>query len=144
MYTNNKKARRLLSTDFFDRCVGLERAAPVRRLVQKVSGGHYNPFDKLERKKLKDEGNIKPATIEDIQRFLKCLDKDNYMQLRDDNIILLILDTGIRSYELIAITNSDYNPVSKSIYIRQEVAKTNVEKSHIKNEIQIYIFKRGA
>lgn len=26
----------------------------------------YNPFDKLELKKLKDEGNIKPATIEDI------------------------------------------------------------------------------
>lgn len=34
----------------------------------------YNPFDKLELKKLKDEGNIKPATIEDIQSFLKCLD----------------------------------------------------------------------
>ena len=30
----------------------------------------YNPFDKLELKKLKDEGNIKPATIEDIQSFL--------------------------------------------------------------------------
>lgn len=29
----------------------------------------YNPFDKLELKKLKDEGNIKPATIEDIQSF---------------------------------------------------------------------------
>ena len=34
----------------------------------------YNPFDKLELKKVKDEGNIKPATIEDIQSFLKCLD----------------------------------------------------------------------
>ena len=30
----------------------------------------YNPFDKLELKKLKDEGNIKPATIADIQSLL--------------------------------------------------------------------------
>lgn len=34
----------------------------------------YNPFDKLELKKLKDEGNIKPATIAGIQ-LLECLDK---------------------------------------------------------------------
>ena len=26
----------------------------------------YNPFDKLDLKKIKDEGNIKPATIEDL------------------------------------------------------------------------------
>ena len=29
----------------------------------------YNPFDKLELKKLKDEGNIKPATIEDNEKL---------------------------------------------------------------------------
>ena len=51
----------------------------------------YNPFDKLELKKLKDEGNIKPATIEDIQRFLKCLDKHNYVELRDYNISMVML-----------------------------------------------------
>lgn len=52
----------------------------------------YNPFDKLELKKLKDEGNIKPATIEDIQSFLKCLDKHNNCELRDYNITMVMVD----------------------------------------------------
>ena len=52
----------------------------------------YNPFDKLELKKLKDEGNIKPATIEDIQSFLKCLDKHNYCELRDYNITMVLFN----------------------------------------------------
>ena len=84
----------------------------------------YNPFEKLELKKLKDEGNIKPATIEDIQRFLKCLDKHNYVELRDYNITMVMLDTGIRTSEILALQNSDYNPELQSITIRPEVAKT--------------------
>lgn len=84
----------------------------------------YNPFDKLDLKKLKDEGNIKPATIEDIQRFLKCLDKHNYVELRDYNITMVMLDTGIRTSEILALQNSDYNPDLQSITIRPEVAKT--------------------
>jgi len=38
----------------------------------------YNPFEKLELKKIKDEGNIQPATIGEIQAMLRCLDKHNY------------------------------------------------------------------
>lgn len=84
-----------------------------------------NPFDKLELKKIKDEGNIKPADIQAMQTVLDALDKTNYVELRDYNIILLILDTGIRTSELAALTNSDYNSATKSIYIRPEVAKTS-------------------
>lgn len=84
-----------------------------------------NPFDKLDLKKIKDEGNVKPADIETIQTILNSLDKTNYVELRDYTIILLMLDTGIRTSELTALTNSDFNPASHSIYIRPEVAKTS-------------------
>lgn len=89
----------------------------------------YNPFDKLELKKLKDEGNIKPATIEDIQSFLKCLDKHNYCELRDYNITMVMLDTGIRTSEILALLNSDYNPELQSITVRPEVAKTSKSRT---------------
>ena len=85
----------------------------------------YNPFDKLGLKKIKDEGNVQPAEIKNIQTLLKALDKHNYTELRDYNIVLLMLDTGIRTSELMAITNDDYDPEAQSIYIRAEVAKTS-------------------
>lgn len=67
----------------------------------------YNPFEKLELKKTRDEGKVQPAEIKDIQALLKTLDKHNYTELRDYNIILLMLDTGIRTSELIAIKKED-------------------------------------
>lgn len=84
-----------------------------------------NPFDKLDLKKVKDEGNVKPADISALQTVLNSLDKSDYVELRDYTIILLILDTGIRTSELAALVNSDYSPTSQSIYIRPEVAKTS-------------------
>lgn len=84
-----------------------------------------NPFDKLDLKKIKDEGNIKPADIQAMQIVLDSLNKNDYVELRDYTIMLLILDTGIRTSELIALRNSDYNSTAHSIYIRPEVAKTS-------------------
>ena len=84
-----------------------------------------NPFDKLDLKKVKDEGNVKPADISALQTVLNSLDKSDYVELRDYTIILLILDTGIRTSELTSLVNSDYSPTSQSIYIRPEVAKTS-------------------
>jgi site-specific recombinase XerD len=85
----------------------------------------YNPFKKLGLKKIRDEGNVQPADIKEIKIMLKSLDKHNYTELRDYNIILLMLDTGIRTSELMAITNDDYDPEAQSINIRAEVAKTS-------------------
>ena len=84
-----------------------------------------NPFDKLDLKKVKDEGKVKPADIEDLQTVLNSLDKSNYVELRDYTIILLMLDTGIRTSELTTLVNGDYNSASQSIYIRPEIAKTS-------------------
>lgn len=58
--------------------------------------------------------NAQPAEIKDIQTLLKALDKHNYTELRDYNIVLLMLDTGIRTSELVAIKNEDYNPEAQS------------------------------
>ena len=85
----------------------------------------YNPFQKLQLKKVRDEGNVQPAEIKDIQTLLKALDKHNYTELRDYNIIMLILDTGIRTSELMSIKNEDYDPEAMSIVIRPDVAKTS-------------------
>ncbi|MBQ9122447.1 MAG: site-specific integrase [Lachnospiraceae bacterium] len=85
----------------------------------------FNPFDKLGLKKIRDEGKVQPAGIKDIQTVLKSLDKHNYTELRDYNIILLMLDTGIRTSELMAITNDDYDPEAQSILVRAAVAKTS-------------------
>ena len=84
-----------------------------------------NPFDKLDLKKVKDEGKVKPADIEARQTVLNSLDKSNYVELRDYTIILLMLDTGIRTSELTTLVNGDYNSASQSIYIRSEIAKTS-------------------
>ena len=43
----------------------------------------YNPFEKLQLKKVRDDGNVQPAEIKDIQALLKSLDKHNYTELRD-------------------------------------------------------------
>ena len=84
-----------------------------------------NPFDKLDLKKRRDEGNIQPATIEEIQSFLKCLDRDNYCELRDYAIVLVMLDTGIRTSEILSLRNGDFSADEQSIFIRKEVAKTS-------------------
>ena len=95
----------------------------------------YNPFEKLELKKIKDEGNVQPATIGEIQAMLKCLDKHNYTELRDYNIILLMLDTGIRTSELMALRNGDYDPEAACIHIRQENNISVRYDKHILEEI---------
>ena len=100
----------------------------------------YNPFDKLELKKIKDEGKVLPAEIRDIQTLLKNLDKHNYTELRDYNIILLMLDTGIRTSELMAIKNEDYNPEAQSILIRPEVAKTSRSRTLYLSGIPVFFF----
>lgn len=88
----------------------------------------YNPFDKLDLKKRRDDGHILPAEINDIKAFLKCLDKTEYSELRDYVITLIILDTGIRTSEILSLSSKDYDPDKMTITVRAEVAKTSRER----------------
>ena len=49
--------------------------------------------------KRKDEGNIKPVPVSDLTTFIASLDRRTYTGLRDYVIILLMLDTGVRTKE---------------------------------------------
>ena len=66
-----------------------------------------NPLKANGLKKRKDDGNVRPATIEALQSFLKALDRKSYTGMRDYAIIVLMLDTGIRTRELF---ESAYSP----------------------------------
>ena len=78
--------------------------------------------------KRQDEGNIKPASIDDLRAFLRGLDKTSYTGLRDYIIVLLILDTGIRTKELLALRQKDYSRENQSITITKVTAKTRRQR----------------
>ena len=78
--------------------------------------------------KRQDEGNIKPASIDDLRAFLRGLDKTSYTGLRDYIIVLLILDTGIRTKELLALRHKDYSSENQSITITKVTAKTRRQR----------------
>ena len=82
-----------------------------------------NPFKANGMKKRKDDGNVKPAGIEALQSFLKALDRKNYTGMRDYAIIVLMLDTGIRTRELLNLHNSDFDANAGCITVSKLVAK---------------------
>ena len=82
-----------------------------------------NPFKANGMKKRKDDGNVKPTGIEALQSFLKALDRKNYTGMRDYAIIVLMLDTGIRTRELLNLHNSDFDANAGCITVSKLVAK---------------------
>ena len=83
-----------------------------------------NPLKANGLKKRKDDGNVKPAGIEALQSFLKALDRKSYTGMRDYAIIVLMLDTGIRTRELLNLHNSDFDANAGCITVSKLVAKT--------------------
>ena len=78
--------------------------------------------------KRKDEGNIQPVSIEALKAFISGIDKKSYTGLRDYTIILIMLDTGIRTKELLSLRNSDYHRANKSLTISKNIAKTQKKR----------------
>ena len=83
-----------------------------------------NPLKANGLKKRKDDGNVKPASIKALQSFLKALDRKSYTGMRDYAIIVLMLDTGIRTRELLNLHNSDFDAKAGCIAVSKLVAKT--------------------
>lgn len=83
-----------------------------------------NPISALGLQKKRDEGHIKSASIEDIKKLLSLYDLTEYSGYRTYCMILLMLDTGIRTSEIVKLKNSDFDFDSRQLIIRKEIAKT--------------------
>lgn len=79
--------------------------------------GWKNPINKVKTPKnpleLKD-----PVTIEDVKAMIDVCPKNTLTGLRNRSIFAFLCDTGIRSFELIALTINDVNLITGEIAIR--------------------------
>lgn len=87
-----------------------------------------NPITANELKKRRDEGNIKPVSVSDLQRFMNCLDKKTYTGMRTFTIVLVMMDCGIRTKELLGLRDSDFNAMEHTLRVSKTVAKTRRER----------------
>ena len=96
-----------------------------------VEQGHIskNPIKVHKLRKRRDDGNIKPASVEALQQFLSSLDQGTYTGLRDYVICMVMLDTGIRTKELLSLRNEDYCRNNKSITVDKVTAKTRIRRT---------------
>lgn len=83
-----------------------------------------NPLTSQGLHKKKDDGKIKPASLEDIKKFLNSFDRTTFYGLRNYIITLLMIDTGIRTSELRRLKESDFDASAKQITISKHISKT--------------------
>ena len=83
-----------------------------------------NPLTKAEIQKKKDDSAIHAANADDIKKLLKVCDRRTYTGLRNYTIISLMIDTGIRTSELVRLEDNDFDEKGNRIIIRPEVCKT--------------------
>ena len=114
-----------------------------------VEQGHIskNPIKVHKLRKRRDDGNIKPASVEALQQFLSSLDQGTYTGLRDYVICMVMLDTGIRTKELLSLRNEDYCRNNKSITVDKLTAKTRIRRaaylsSHVANLVDMFISRK--
>lgn len=88
-----------------------------------------NPITSLGLKKKRDDGNIKPASLEDVKTLLNSFDKSTYTGYRNYVITMVMLDTGIRTSELIRLRNSDFDFTAKQITISKAISKTRKHRT---------------
>lgn len=87
-----------------------------------------NPIAANKLHKRKDDGNVKPASIEELKAFLSVLDKKTYNGLRTYVLTLVMIDTGARPKELASLHDTDYDRGTKSLCISKTVAKTRQKR----------------
>ena len=87
-----------------------------------------NPLSKLGLHKKRDDGNIHSASIDDIKALLDTCDRKTFTGLRNYTMILLMLDTGIRTSEITRLVNSDYDAAAGTIIVTKDKAKTRRER----------------
>ena len=90
------------------------------------------PLKKQGLTKRKDDSIIHSANIDDVKLLLEACDRSTFTGFRDYVMILVMLDTGIRTCELFRLTNSDYDTNSRTLLIE------NKTQRHDKKEFAIY------
>lgn len=83
-----------------------------------------NPIKDLELTKRKENLTIHSASIEDVEKLLKACNRRTFTGLRNYTLILVMIDTGIRTSELCRLEREDYFPENKSLAIPANKAKT--------------------
>lgn len=100
----------------------------------------YSPIAKAKLKKRHDDSEIHAASIDDIKAVLAACDQSSFTGLRNYTIILVMLDTGIRTAELTRLVDSDYDPCRRTILVRKQNAKTKKERTcYLSDETAIAI-----
>ena len=78
--------------------------------------GWINPITKLKPPKVPD-APIQPIPMAEVMKIInKC--PDDFRGVRDQTILLILVDTGIRASELLNLNIDDYNPIYGSLLIR--------------------------
>lgn len=135
-FSHNSLDEKILSSDILSYFAAIPTTSPARfnHPYQNLSSFfnwaikqdfiNKNPLTTQGIKKKRDDGNIKPASIEDVKTLLDSFDKSNYAGFRNYTITLVMLDTGIRTSELIRLKNEDYDATAKQIIISKHISKT--------------------
>lgn len=80
--------------------------------------GWKNPIKKVKAPRVAIEP-LEPVNIEDVRAMMDKCPKSSFLGLRDKAVMLVLLDTGVRAAELLAINLEDIDLVSGEILIRQ-------------------------
>jgi site-specific recombinase XerD len=87
-----------------------------------------NPMTANKMRKRRDDGNVKPVELNDLRLFTDVIDKTTYCGLRDFTIVMVMLDTGIRTSEILGLQNEDFSPYDNSVVIGKTLAKTRTRR----------------
>lgn len=95
-----------------------------------VKEGHIsrNPITANELRKRRDDGNIRPVSVEELRCFMDKLDRKTYTGLRTYTVILVMLDCGIRTKELLQLREDDFNAAAGTLLVSKTIAKTRRER----------------
>lgn len=88
-----------------------------------------NPITANELRKRRDDGNIKPVSVEELRCFMDKLDRKTYTGLRTYTVILVMLDCGIRTKELLQLREEDFNAAAGTLLVSKTIAKTRRERT---------------
>ena len=109
--------------------------------------GHFesNPFDGLKNVRIPTK-IVKPFSTEDIQKMVASLKQNLDRNIRDELVLMLLLDTGIRRGELVGIDLEDVDTAARRIRIRN--AKGGNQRvvpyaSQCAEKMRLYLLIRG-